>query len=425
MALYGDLTYDSRVRREAVTLARAGYEVNIVCLASASPGGVGDLPGDVTVIVVRPTSSAVLPGSDNPFFAFRGGRLGNVARRVGWLRDYVRNLRAWGRAVVAAAGPIDIWHVHDMTALVAVAPRLGTGVPFVYDAHELFLETGTSLRLPGPVRGLLRAYERRLVGRAAAVVTVNDSLADVLGQRYRPRRIEVLHNCPDPWRPPAPRPTLIRAAAGIPAGAPVILYHGGLAANRGVEQLMAALLEPGLERAQLVLMGNGELRDAYIAAALEPRWGGRVHVLEAVPPSVLLAWVASADIGAMPIQASTLNHRLSTPNKLFECLAAGIPVVASDFPPMRRVVLDEALGPLGAVCDPSSPSAIAAALRSILELDAEAADALRRRCLAAAAERWNWALESRRLIGLYAELTRPGQAGNQVGAGSAAPDVAG
>ena len=88
------------------------------------------------------------------------------------------------------------------------------------------------------------------------------------------------------------------------------------------------------------------------ALAAAPRFGGRVHVLPAVPPDELCAWVASADVGVMAIQPSTLNHRLSTPNKLFECLAAGVPVVASDFPEMRRIVCDDPVGPLGVVAAP-------------------------------------------------------------------------
>ena len=94
MALYGDLTYDSRVRREATTLAGAGYDVAIVCLASDRTSEATDLPDNVEVIVLRPTSSAVLPGSENPYFVGSTGRLKTLARRVGWLRAYVRNLRA-------------------------------------------------------------------------------------------------------------------------------------------------------------------------------------------------------------------------------------------------------------------------------------------------------------------------------------------
>jgi glycosyltransferase involved in cell wall biosynthesis len=184
----------------------------------------------------------------------------------------------------------------------------------------------------------------------------------------------------------------------------VILYHGAMFVDRGIEQLMAALLQPGLERAHLVLMGEGDQRGAYVAAAGEPRWEGRVHMLDPVPPSDLMAWVASADVGAMPSQPSTLNHLLATPNKLFECLAAGVPVVASDFPVLRGIVLQNLAGPLGAVCDPSDPRAVAAAIVSIVALDPGARAAIRARCLKAAHDRWNWETEARRLLDLYTEL---------------------
>jgi glycosyltransferase involved in cell wall biosynthesis len=106
----------------------------------------------------------------------------------------------------------------------------------------------------------------------------------------------------------------------------------------------------------------------------------------------------------MPIQASTLNHRLSTPNKLFECLAAGTPVVVSDFPDMRRIVLEDPDGPLGATCDPTSPRSVAEAIHVVLDRDRDATADLRARCLRAAHARWNWEAESARLVALYADL---------------------
>jgi glycosyltransferase involved in cell wall biosynthesis len=68
---------------------------------------------------------------------------------------------------------------------------------------------------------------------------------------------------------------------------------------------------------------------------------------------------------------------------------------------MRRIVVEDPAGPLGAVCDPARVDEIAVALRSILELDRAAAASLRGRCLAAARDRWNWQVESAKLIGLY------------------------
>lgn len=402
MALYGDLTYDSRVRKEARSLAEAGFDVTIVCLAAGEMRT--DLPANVTILVRQPTGALVIPGSPNPFFAGRAGHIDKVRRRISWLVNYARGLRKWGRLAVEAAGPVDAWHAHDLTGLAAISPNVPRAIPLLYDSHELFLETGTALRLPALARRMLRAYERRLISRVAAVVTVNEAVASVLRRRYRPARIVAVHNCPDRWEGPAERPTVLRAAVGIPVGSPIILYHGALSANRGIEQLMQAMLEHGLGGVHLVLMGSGEKRDAYLRASSGSSWGGRVHVLDPVLPTELLDWVASADVGAMPFQPATLNLRLSTPNKLFECLAAGTPVVASDFPALREIIVGSEGGPLGGVCDPESVPAVAAALRSILALTPADMAVLRARCSLAAAERWNWDREAQTLLSVYAKI---------------------
>jgi glycosyltransferase involved in cell wall biosynthesis len=402
MALYGDLTYDSRVRKEARTLTEAGYEVVITCLASqaASP----DLPASVMVLIVRPFGPSIIPGSPNPFATAHAGHVAGFRRRVAWLVAYVRGLREWGRLVVEAAGPVDVWHAHDLTGLAAIIPNLPSRFPIVYDSHELFLETGTALRLPGLARSLLRAYERRAVSRTSAVITVNDEIASVLRRRYRPTRIEVVHNCPYRWSPPPIGVPLLREAADIPVGEPIVLYHGGLTAGRGVELLMQAMDVEGLEDVHLILMGYGERSDEFRRLARSDRGSQRIHVLDPVPPSDLLPWVASADVGAMPNPGMTRNDYFSSPNKLFECLAAGIPVIASDVPTMRRIIIDDPDGPLGALCDPTSTASIAAAMWSIVRLNPSDKGALRARCLRAADERWNWEREGETLLSVYSEV---------------------
>jgi glycosyltransferase involved in cell wall biosynthesis len=235
-------------------------------------------------------------------------------------------------------------------------------------------------------------------------VTVNRSLGEILGARFGIRRVVVVYNTPARWEAPAERPNLLREATGLPADAPIALYHGAFFLHRGLEELAAALLEPGMEHVHAVYLGYGSREEWLREIAKDPRYGGRIHVVEAVPPAVLPLWVASADVGVMPIQASTLNHRLSSPNKLFESLATGLPVVVSDFIEMRRIVLDDPDGPLGAVCDPADPASVGAAIRSILDLSPDARDGLRARCLRASHERWNWETESARLVALYDSL---------------------
>jgi glycosyltransferase involved in cell wall biosynthesis len=226
----------------------------------------------------------------------------------------------------------------------------------------------------------------------------------VLSRRLKPPQTVIVYNCPPRWEPPPDPIDHLRGAAGIAPDRPVVLFHGGLGPHRGLRELAQAMLEPGLETAHLVYLGYGSHRNDVDELVAEPRFEGRVHVLDAVAPTVLLDWITTADVDAIPFQHSTLNHYLCTPNKLFESLAAGVPVVLSDFPVMGGIVTRDPDGPLGAVCDPSDPVSIGAAIRSVLALDAADRDDLRRRCLVAAHDRWNWETESPKLVGLYRAL---------------------
>ncbi len=302
----------------------------------------------------------------------------------------------------------DVHHGHDLDGLAAAvvaADRAGALV--VYDSHEVYLESGRHARQGVFARFWLRFLERRLARRAVALVTVNtvdreDPQVETWASRARWSCTMRRRAGPRPYR----LPTCFREQLDLPAGTPIALYHGSFSAHRGLEQLAEAILEPGLERIHAVFLGYGSQRAMLDELAADPRFGGRLHVVDAVPPAELLPWVASADVAVMPIQPSTLNHRLSTPNKLFEALAAGVPVVVSDFAEMREIVLGNPDGPLGAVCRPADVSDVARAIREVLQEPAGEADAKRARCLRAAHERWNWETESARLVALYEELAR-------------------
>jgi glycosyltransferase involved in cell wall biosynthesis len=154
--------------------------------------------------------------------------------------------------------------------------------------------------------------------------------------------------------------------------------------------------------AHLALLGYGRLEGELRARAAGTGLAGRVSVVPAVPPGELLDWVASADVVAIPIQGNTPNHRLATPNKLFEALAAGVPVVASDLPGMAPIVRELEAGVL---VDPSRPAAIAAGIRALLAPPPEARDATRARIRAAAAGRYDWAAQLDLLLAEYTRLT--------------------
>jgi glycosyltransferase involved in cell wall biosynthesis len=310
------------------------------------------------------------------------------------IRSHVKN----AKRVAPAA---DLYHgMAYMGIPVALALGKQHKAPVVYDARDIYLEARNLAKSRGIVRWALARAERGWAHASGRVITVNDAYADVMAERLRVKRPLVVMNCSMLFDPPEPPEHRFHAALGLAPDAKVVLYHGGLFPERGIEQLMAAMRQ--VPEAELVLMGYGVLEPELRAAAADPASGGRVHVMAAVPPQDLHAWVASADVAAMAIQASTLNHRLTTPNKLFEAMAAAVPVVSADLPGMATIVREVDFGRL---CDPADPASIADAIRSLLAASPEEIARLRANARHAAHERYNWEAQAELLLAEYQGLT--------------------
>lgn len=308
-------------------------------------------------------------------------------------------VRAHGAAVRHLAVEADV--IHAMAYMgIAVGLRLGRrlGAPVVYDARDIYVDANNLARLPGVFRRVLGRIERRWARSAAARLTVNEPYARVMAERWGVDQPVIVMNCSYRFTPPEPRERRFHRVLDLPDTARVVLYQGGLSRGRGIEQLAEAV--PQVADAHLVLLGYGPLAPAWGARAAKP--GSRLHLLPAVPPQELLGWVASADVVAMPIQPSTLNHRLTTPNKLFEAIAAGVPVLASDLPGMSGIVAEVGAGSL---VDPTDVSAIARAITDLLALPEPDRVAMVARELAAARDRYNWDVQAERLFALYTQLS--------------------
>ncbi len=293
--------------------------------------------------------------------------------------------------------------VHGMAFMgIPVALTVGQrdGIPVVYDARDIHLDARNLARMGRPARWLFGRTERGWATAASRVISVNDAYADVLASRWPIERPLVVMNCSYRFTPPSPRERRFHDLLGLPAHHKVVLYHGGLFPWRGIEQLVAAIRD--VPDATLVLMGYGVLEPTLRAWETDPSIGGRIRVMPAVPPAELHDWVAAADVAAMPIQGDTLNHRLTTPNKLFEAMAAGVPAVVSDLPGMSAIVRDAGSAIL---VDPTDVTAIAAAVREITSLSDAEWGAWRERCLAAAHDRYNWETQVHALLDEYTTLT--------------------
>jgi glycosyltransferase involved in cell wall biosynthesis len=380
-------------------VARLGGDADRRSLGGADPAGP---PAPALETAAGPAPTPALASAPTPTPARRVARLGSrVAGKV--LRRFAIPLviRAQRRGARSIAPEADI--VHGMAYLgIPIALDLGrrTGARTVYDARDIYVDAANLARSPRWFRWLVGRAERGWARAADLVITVNDPYADVMARRWRIDRPVVVMNCSMRFDPKPEPDGRFQRAAGIDPATRIVLYQGGFSRDRGIEQLIAAI--PLVPNAALILMGYGSREADLRARASSGEAAGRVFVLPGVPPPELLAWVAAADVVAMPIQGTTLNHRLTTPNKLFEAMAAGVPVVASDLPGMAPIV--RATG-VGRLVDPTDPGAIAGAIREILDAPPEARRALRATALHAAHETFNWDAQAERLFGEYGRLT--------------------
>ena len=306
------------------------------------------------------------------------------------------HVRAWWRTLRRELPPADLYHAFGILTLpvaldlATAARRRGRRGIVVYDVIDAILDSNNYQAVPPPVLARYRRAEAGWVRRVDAMVTVNDALADHCRRLWPFReRPTVLLNCQPRWTPPDRRPDLIRQAAGLPAERRIVLFLGKLGRQRGLE--MAAEAVTRLPDAALVMLGsvvNAEWDAALRARSADPRLAGRHVVLPPVHPDDVPLWAASADVSIIAVPANSLNQRLSTPNKFWESLAAGTPVViGKDLEVMRLIVERDRLG---AVADPADPDDLARAIAEVLDQGPEARAAMGRRCLDVSRDRYNW-----------------------------------
>jgi glycosyltransferase involved in cell wall biosynthesis len=413
MVVKNQLWNDARVKKEALALFRAGYRVTVVAKPEAGrppeetwrgirirrPPKHSRTLRELRERIVRASAEEDESLRARLIRAVRRNRLRqaltDVKRSVPW------ELRLLGTALSERA---DIYHAHDLDALlVGYLAARALGARLVYDAHELWLESSRYMISTSPPDRLrYRLTERLLLPGADAVIAVTPSRARAMRAMYPHsiRRMAVVENS-TPRMPNLPAPRDLRGRLGIPEGAFVALYQGVICPERGLEQLLEAASMLRGKGAYVAVVGHDAWQGTLPRMAREMGVDDLVRFHPPVPSEELAALTVAADAGLILFRNTCLNHYYSLPNKLYEYMMAGIPIIASDFPEMGRII--DGVG-CGVLVDPESPGEIARAIGGLAEMGRAHRGAMGRRGRTAALDRHNWETQRDRLLELYRSL---------------------
>jgi len=256
--------------------------------------------------------------------------------------------------------------------------------------HEMTL----AIRIVRFTRAAYAVERLVLRGAATTFVVSEESQARCRELGVPPDKVVLVGNTPadaDALRASWPIPKDIQDLAGRP----VAVFVGNLFADRGLDYAIEAMavVVRELPSATLVVIGEGRDRPRLEAQVARLGLGERVRLLGWRHHSAQPAYLHHAQIGVLPYP-STPHTCTTLPNKLFDYMAAGIPVVASDIPPMRRVVTETDVGLLP---PPGDHVAFAEAMLKLFR-DGALRTKLGRNGQAAIAGRYSWKHDERRFI---------------------------
>jgi len=330
--LLSALDNDSRVQKEIGILNKLGFFVMVMSVNSRNPDA------DSHIVLRHVARRIIVPG----------------------LMSFVLYTR-YANAAIRWLMAADIIHCNDLNTLpVGVMLKLLSfgRIKVVYDAHEF-----ESNQIPNQSRfsiRMLQMVEGALIRFADAVITVSNGIAEEYARLYNIKKPALVLNCP-PYKEVG-KNNIFRKTLGITYEQTIFLYQGGLSKGRGIEILLETFA--GLPAANvIVFMGYGPLEGQIKEYALAHE---NIYFQPAVAPDVLLNYTSSADFGILFYENTCKNHDYCSPNKMFEYIMAGIPVIVSNLHEMRRVVEQNAIG---VVAQENTVQGLQEAIRCATKLD--------------------------------------------------------
>jgi len=374
MFLMTEFKHDARVTKEARSLTDAGHQVRVSAILDKETQEI-EKRDNFIIERVNLRLRYTLPK-------------GNIFFFIKYIEYIYRVFQQYKKQ------EIDIYHAHDLETLpVAYLLSKANKKPLIYDSHELYIDQARHGKMR---RWVWYHIEKFLAPKTFETFMETESRGKIYAERYKVKQPTTLMNCQ--YFNFIESSNKFREILPISQDEKIILYQGGIEKDRGCDILLDAMHH--LDNRVLVFLGNGVYKETLREKAEQHPKCDNIFVLDAVPWEELYQYTASADIGAFPLQNVSLQYYYALSNKLFEFLSAGLPVVFSDFPEMRKVIVDHNVG---FVVDETQPQQVAEAIDKILD-DTELYQKMSANAKRIIKEKYNWEIEVSKLLDTYKRI---------------------
>jgi glycosyltransferase involved in cell wall biosynthesis len=369
ISVTSDLVTDQRVNRLACTFKDLGYNVLVI-------------------------GRKLRKSSDLPQKRFRSVRF-RLLFEKGPLFYIYFNLKLFHFLLVNEA---HLLYSNDLDTLLPnyLASRIKK-IPLIYDSHEYF--TGVpELENRPVVKGIWKWIEKRIIPKLNNAITVNDSIADLYLKEYG-TPFAVIRNVPMMLMEPVNDDrAALRVQLGLPANQSILIMQGaGINIQRGAEEAVQSM--KFLDEVLLLIIGGGDVIPQLKADVKKENLTGKVIFIDKLPIKELHKYTKAADIGLSLDKDTNLNYKFSLPNKLFDYIQAGIPVLVSDLPEVRKIVEEYKVG---RISPDHNPENLAKMIQAMLN-DTEQKLLWEKNARAATLE-LNWEKEQRKLIDIIKKI---------------------
>lgn len=204
----------------------------------------------------------------------------------------------------------------------------------IFDSHEYFTEVPELLDRP-KVQRFWKRIERNILPKLKHVLTVSPSIADLYKKEYN-IDVKLLRNVPLLKQNPIEVETIKTN------GKKIIIYQGAINVNRGIEHMVEAMKY--IDNAILYILGKGDISEQIKSLIIKLNLTEKVKMLGEIPLGKLHEYTIQANLGLSLEEDKGLSYRFALPNKLFDYIHAGLPVLISNLPEMKNLVNQYQLG---------------------------------------------------------------------------------